>query len=180
MNKSKAYDVKDVKLSILKTSPPKLSIVAQGSVPSGGWSDPHLIPYLYIQAPPDGIYDFDFVATPPDGLATQAFEEIEVNHILESIADGLKGVRIHASQNAIVSLLNDDSSTGKTVCIKGKLTDEGIECRALRTENNKLYTLVGDLKEFSTGDEVCISGTIAEISFCMQGTTIAVNWIGKQ
>ncbi|HED35478.1 MAG TPA: hypothetical protein ENJ08_14880 [Gammaproteobacteria bacterium] len=180
MNKSKVYDVKDVKLSLLKTSPPKLSIVAQGSVPSGGWSDPHLIPYIYIQAPPDGIYDFDFIATPPDGLATQAFADIEVSHTLESIDNGLKGIRVHASQNSIVSLLNNDSSSGKTICIKGKLTDEGVECQALRTEDNELYTLVGDLKEFSVGDEVCISGSIAEISFCMQGTTVAVNWISKQ
>ncbi len=178
MNKSKVYDVKNIKLSVLKSNPPKLSIVAQGSVPSGGWSDPGLIPYIYIQAPPDGIYDFDFVATPPDGPATQAFADIKVSHTLETFPNSLKGVRIHTSQNKLVSLLTGAPSAGKTICIKGKLTDEGVECQALRTENDELYTLVGDLKGFGVGDNVCVSGTIAEISFCMQGTTIAVSWIG--
>jgi hypothetical protein len=40
-------------------------ITASGTVPSAGWSNPQLAPYTYVQAPPDGIYDFDFVATPP-------------------------------------------------------------------------------------------------------------------
>lgn len=180
MNRSKVYDVKNVSLGTLKSNPPKLAIVAKGSVPSGGWSGSMLIPYTYIQAPPDGIYDFDFVGVPPDGLATQAFAEIEASLTLETIADGLKGVRVHASQNAVVSLLNGSSVTGTTVCIKGQLTDEGVECQALRTDSNQLYTLVGDLKGFGVGDKVCVSGAVAEISFCMQGTTIAVSWIVKE
>jgi len=178
MNRSKVYNVKSVSLATLRSNPPKLSISAKGSVPSGGWSDAILIPYTYIQAPPDGIYDFDFVAAPPNGPATQAFADIEANLTLETIADELKGVRVHASQNNVVSLLNGSSVTGTTICIKGQLTDEGVECQALRTHSNELYTLVGDLKGFSVGDNVCVSGTVAEISFCMQGITIAVNWIG--
>lgn len=64
------------------------------------------------------------------------------------------------------------------ICVKGILTDEGVECQALRTAEGELYTLLGDLKHFSIGDEVVACGTIVEISFCMQGTTIVVSWIG--
>jgi len=166
MNRSKVYNVKSVSLATLRSNPPKLSISAKGSVPSGGWSDAILIPYTYIQAPPDGIYDFDFVAAPPNGPATQAFADIEANLTLET-----------TSQNNVVSLLNGSSVTGTTICIKGQLTDEGVECQALRTHSNELYTLVGDLKGFSVGDNVCVSGTVAEISFCMQGITISFNTV---
>ena len=66
------------------------------------------------------------------------------------------------------------------VCIKGTLTDEGIECQAFRSTDGELYTLMGDLKDFQNGDQVVVCGTIAGVSFCMQGTTINVSWIGTK
>lgn len=67
-----------------------------------------------------------------------------------------------------------------SLCVKGILTDEGIECQAFRSVDGDLYTLVGDLKGYQNGDEVVVCGIIAGISFCMQGTTINVSWIGKE
>jgi len=68
------------------------------------------------------------------------------------------------------------------VFLMGTLTDEGVECLALRTLNGVLYTLVGDLsgKGFEAGDTVYVVGTITPVSFCMQGTTVAVDWIGHR
>ncbi|HEX8853627.1 MAG TPA: hypothetical protein VF754_09080 [Pyrinomonadaceae bacterium] len=65
-------------------------------------------------------------------------------------------------------------------CYKGVLTDEGVECQAFRSEEGELFTLLGDLGGFSDGDKVVVCGTIAEISFCMQGTTLVVSYIGKK
>jgi hypothetical protein len=65
-------------------------------------------------------------------------------------------------------------------CHKGKLTDEGVECQAFRSEGGELFTLIGDLGGYSDGDEVVVCGTVAEISFCMQGTTLVVSYIGKK
>lgn len=77
---------------------------------------------------------------------------------------------------------SDEAPEGEVICIPGRLTDEGIECPALRSENQSLYTLAGDTDGFEVGDEVCVCGSVAEVSFCMQGTTIAVTHIssGKQ
>jgi hypothetical protein len=55
-----------------------------------------------------------------------------------------------------------------------------VECQALRSTAGELYTLVGDLNGFKIGDEVVVCGTVADVSFCMQGTTINVSWIGKE
>ena len=65
-------------------------------------------------------------------------------------------------------------------CYKGVLTDEGVECQAFRSEDGELFTLIGDLERFGNGDKVVVCGTIAEISFCMQGTTLVVSYIGKK
>jgi hypothetical protein len=70
-------------------------------------------------------------------------------------------------------------SSGELTVI-GKLTAEGVECKALREDGtNKLYTLAGNTGGFTSGDHVKVVGTIAEISHCMQGTTIAVKSITR-
>lgn len=66
---------------------------------------------------------------------------------------------------------------GEPVTIKGVLTDEGVECRALRGSDGRLYTLAGDLGSFRTGDEVCVKGRVAEVSYCMQGITVSLDTI---
>jgi hypothetical protein len=61
--------------------------------------------------------------------------------------------------------------------VVGMLTDEGVECPAMRDDAGNLYTLAGDIGTFQQGDRVIVHGAIAEMSFCMQGTTINVEMI---
>jgi LysM repeat protein len=62
--------------------------------------------------------------------------------------------------------------------VTGTLTREGVECQALRGDDGKLYTLTGrGLGDFFPGDRVRVDGKIAEVSNCMQGTTITVTRI---
>lgn len=70
----------------------------------------------------------------------------------------------------------EQAPESELICIRGKVTDEGIECPALRAEG-ELYTLAGESGAFEVGDEVCVCGAVADVSFCMQGTTIAVTQI---
>jgi hypothetical protein len=63
------------------------------------------------------------------------------------------------------------------IYVKGILTDEGVECQALRSDDNQLYTLVGDLNGFTVGDTVYVLGTTVDISICMQGVTIKIESI---
>jgi hypothetical protein len=79
---------------------------------------------------------------------------------------------------------NQNTLTGKRedseITVVGTLTNEGIECQAMRADsNNKLYTLTGNLHGFSNGDHVKVLGEIAEVSFCQQGTTIDVKSITR-
>lgn len=75
---------------------------------------------------------------------------------------------------------NEEPPTkAKTIVVTGELTDEGVECQALRADDGKLYTLAGDIAGYKTGDRVRVSGEVAEVSTCMQGTTIGVKKIDK-
>lgn len=103
----KVLEVLEVELFILESHPPKLRITASGNVRSGGWSNPRLEPFISIQPPPNGIYDFDFVADPPEGPATDAITPIGVVHLWDPMPEGVKGVRVHAEQNSKTALLGD-------------------------------------------------------------------------
>lgn len=73
----------------------------------------------------------------------------------------------------------DTAARAGEVRVTGRLTDEGVECPALRGDDGRLYTLAGDAGGFKPGDRVTVVGTVAEMSTCMQGTTIGVRSIGR-
>jgi hypothetical protein len=93
------YLVKDAQITINKRLPPQVSIIAEGVVRTTGWTRGRLIPYVYIQPPPDGIYDFDFVATPPDGPSGDALTPITSEEYTMPAPKGFRGIRIHAETN---------------------------------------------------------------------------------
>ena len=50
---------------------PQVQSPVYGTVPSTGWVQPRLAPSTDVQAPPDGLYECDFVAFPPQGGAAK-------------------------------------------------------------------------------------------------------------
>ncbi|MBW3563603.1 MAG: hypothetical protein KY459_02650 [Acidobacteria bacterium] len=71
------------------------------------------------------------------------------------------------------------SNDGDTITVTGQITDEGVECLAMRTEDGTLYTLGSSNEELTPGDRVRVTGSIAEMSFCMQGTTLNVTTLER-
>jgi cytochrome c1 len=66
-----------------------------------------------------------------------------------------------------------------SVQVTGVVTTEGVECPAVRGDDGKLYTLAGAQDLPPAGTRVRITGQVAEISTCMQGTTIAVTTLDR-
>src|SRR4051794_6048236 len=102
----KIMEVTEVKLAVLESFPPQLSIHASGHVTTTGWSDPQLEPHKTLQPPTDGIYDFDFVAERPTGIVAQHVSPIEAHYTMRTFPETLRGVRIHASQNSKTAMLD--------------------------------------------------------------------------
>lgn len=71
-------------------------------------------------------------------------------------------------------------TTSGEVVVTGTLTDEGVECPALRGDDGQLYTLTGAaLDGIETGDRLRVRGSVAELSYCMQGRTIDVGAVER-
>ena len=61
------------------------------------------------------------------------------------------------------------------ITVSGTLSEEGAECPALRGDDGKLYSLTpGAIGKFQPGDHVRVEGTVADVSTCMNGTTLVV------
>jgi hypothetical protein len=103
-------EVMDIRLRILESFPPQIHVTVTGAVPSKGWSSPQLIPYTYVQFPPDDIYDYDFVAVPPRDVAAQALTRITAT--LQGLPQDVRGIRVHASLNSKEVLIAPHDALG--------------------------------------------------------------------
>ncbi|MEM7414613.1 MAG: hypothetical protein AAF389_03890 [Gemmatimonadota bacterium] len=56
----------------------------------------------------------------------------------------------------------------------GQITDEGVECLAMRDGDDFLYTLIGDVGALAPGDSTAVEARYVETSICQQGTTLEV------
>jgi hypothetical protein len=72
------------------------------------------------------------------------------------------------------------SPPGQVIRVDGVLTSEGAECQAMRADDGGVYTLLGDLKGFRSGDRIRVEGTRQEVSICMQGITLRVTQITRR
>jgi hypothetical protein len=99
--KTKIYSIENVTLDILKSNPLQLSVSALGTANSTGWIDAQLLPrFGNLHKPTNGIYEFDFVATPPTGYALQVLTPIWANYIFSKIPKDIKKVIIYGKKDS--------------------------------------------------------------------------------
>jgi hypothetical protein len=169
MGKRSVYRVDEVYVEHLKTSPINLHIHVIGVVDTSGWINPEL---LLRTVNPDNIKRvFDFIAQPPAGPSLQVITPIDCAINIPKRPD-FHEIEISTFANNIEVSFEDLIDDITIVSVVGFLTDEGVECQALRTLTQNLFTLVGDMKGLHVGDLVMATGIKAKFSTCMQGTTI--------
>ncbi|HEV8362657.1 MAG TPA: hypothetical protein VGQ52_04005 [Gemmatimonadaceae bacterium] len=79
---------------VITKSPSQLKVTANGEVPTGGWTGATLNRRTYVAAPADSIWEYDFVATPPSGMATQAITPITAEDTWPDYPASVVGVRV--------------------------------------------------------------------------------------
>ncbi len=66
-----------------------------------------------------------------------------------------------------------DPKPGDDVRLRGTL-DEDVDCRVLRADTGKTYSLNVRLRGYPNGAKVCLRGTLVEITSCMSTPMIDV------
>jgi len=80
-------------------------VTATGEVPTSGWSAARLAPRFYVQPPPDGVWDFDFLADTPQEMVLQIHLSVTAQTNLGA-PDWLRGIRIHDATSPFMSTLD--------------------------------------------------------------------------
>ncbi|WP_459558379.1 hypothetical protein [Lacunimicrobium album] len=117
------------------------TIIAKGTVTSGGWTNPDIHAVTYIQPPPDGIWDYIFTAQRPTGIVTMALAPIETSPITIESAKSKKGIRVTTNENSFtLRFLQESQSLPKPV--------DAVTIKSAKAEGN---TLVLDVS-YTGGD----------------------------
>jgi len=94
--REKVKTILNLDYTIQTSNPPNLVVTATGQVPTGGWKDARLDRRVYVQFPPDGIWDYDLTAVPPSGPAPTVISQVNATDVWKGFPAGkLKGVRVH-------------------------------------------------------------------------------------
>lgn len=87
---------------IIHKAPAALHVSANGEVPTGGWTAAALRRRTYVAAPADSIWEYDFFATPPAGMATQVITAISAEDMWADYpAQSLAGIRVYGAGSGI-------------------------------------------------------------------------------
>lgn len=139
---AKIFAVDQIGLLLTRSLPPQMIVTAHGRVPSMGWSSGRLIPHVYVQQPADGIWDFDFVATMPQGISAQVVSPIIAAPFTATKPTWCKGVRVWASSNSdvgsfFVELASKDPSLSEQTELPGDefpcFEGHGVAVQSLRS-----------------------------------------------
>ena len=98
---TEVYDVTEVKIERLESKPTVFVVRAKGNTRTSGWTGARLSRAIYVHPPEDGIQDYSFLATPPEGPASDVITPIEAEDRWTDPEEWVKGTRVTAETNSI-------------------------------------------------------------------------------
>ncbi len=106
----KILEVNKVALSLDPDDPETLSIMVDGMVTTSGWSNPMLVDYNFRNPTADGMLNFDFIAEVPVGPVLTVITPIAATLNLKIPSIIISGVRVHAENNSLETILEPEGN----------------------------------------------------------------------
>jgi hypothetical protein len=88
--------IKDIQIKYDGTK--SIEITATGEVPTTGYKNHVLVRRVYIQAPPDGVWEYDMLTCKPGGIVGQAITPVMAKDKWDDPPRSLKGIRVFGSK----------------------------------------------------------------------------------
>jgi hypothetical protein len=96
------HEVDSVNAKFVALNKVSILINATGKTNTNGWKNPQLVPVVYIQAPPDRIWDYSFVAEQPEA-ANDVMTPVSASYQWNNPPGDVAGVRVIAKKNKVVA-----------------------------------------------------------------------------
>ena len=117
MASTKVYSIESVSLSVTAANPPALTITVKGENLNSNYSGIKLDPFVYVQPPPNGIWEFNMIGEVPpitDNIITHVSAQLEWQ-----APAGAKGVKVYGQMNSkTATVRKSGGSTGSTTGIQ--------------------------------------------------------------
>ena len=97
--------VRDIQIVKDDAEPDLMAIKARGIAEIKKLIAPVLVPRDYQETPSDGIYELDFKLDDSDREYTNVELEVDVVFRIKNLPDWVKGVKINASENSDIELI---------------------------------------------------------------------------
>jgi hypothetical protein len=98
-HRATVWRVDDVHAMLQKTDPPQVLVKVRGQTTSSGWTNPEFVPFVYVNPPKDGIYEFMLTADRPGGIVLPVLTDFNAELVWRNPPPDIRGVRIHAVEN---------------------------------------------------------------------------------
>lgn len=86
--------------------PHTLQMTVSAKVRTAGWKNGRFSPRVYIQPPPDGVYEVNVIADPPTGIVPQVITPMVIQAPWTNYPEAhLKGVKFIAATNSVTVML---------------------------------------------------------------------------
>jgi hypothetical protein len=106
----KILEVNGIALSIDSAAPDTVSITADGMVTTSGWTNPMLVDFNFSNPTAEGIFNYEFIAESPVGPVLTVISPISITLDLNIPPSQVKGVKVHAVNNSIETLLGTNGN----------------------------------------------------------------------
>jgi hypothetical protein len=186
MATARILSVNSIQILIQKSEPPKAVVMVSGIAATPGYRNVELAPLEKVLSP-DGIFDFEFVGTPPSGIVIPVLSPVSADFVIEKDVERLIGVKVHARSNDLTELVSNVSAHPSFEQMTAAVADPAGRQRDVFTtlalgEENKTALAAEEAKTMAFGEE---GKTLAKgeegktLAFGEEGKTLAVGEEGK-
>jgi hypothetical protein len=92
--------------SVTRTGPDTVVVCARGTVTTGGWTGARLT--AVRRTGRAGVYDLDFTAVKPEGMATQMISPIMARLVWTDAPADLRGVKVNGLSGSALATLSGE------------------------------------------------------------------------
>src|SRR6478672_10267696 len=96
---AKILSIESIKLINLNSNTPFLVLLVEGQASTPGWSEFRLCPFVYLNPPANGIYEFNLIGKEPEYIGTQFSTAAAAVYVWKGFPENLKGIKVYGSAN---------------------------------------------------------------------------------
>lgn len=121
---------------------PRLHVAALALAPTSGWSGAWLSPRYYLTPPADGVWEFDFMASPPGGFVLQVMTPIAA-HGWVACPEWAKKVKVIGENEVLADIVEMDLKIASGIMAEVENEEKRVVWRRCLASFDDSFNIIG-------------------------------------